>query len=215
LSGRKSAAGLDGWSAADLAILSDHAYSLLVDLLNAIELGYADWPPNMLHTRAVFLSKDPDNTDDPLAYRGLKITSCIYRKWASNRLHSMEEWICQWDHAALHVISGKGAQDAWLLTSLKVELARLEGRDVTGGSIDIYKCFDQINRELLHSLAVEAGMPKRVLDPYFRYINNLQVRFQVGEIIGKSHQERCSIPQGCPFSMALVALITRVWVNHD
>ena len=126
----------------------------------------------------------------------------------------MDEWVSQWDHPALHVIGGKGAQDAWLMTSLKAELARLEGKNISGGSIDIYKCFDQINRDLLFRLACEAGMPKRILIPYFKYINNLQVRFQVGETIGKTHHERCSIPQGCPFSMALVALITRVWVNH-
>ncbi len=55
-------------------------------------------------------------------------------------------------------------------------------------------------------------MPRRILAPFFKFINNLKVRFQVSETIGRPHIERCSIPQGCPFSMALVALITRVWV---
>ena len=35
----------------------------------------------------------------------------------------------------------------------------------------------------------------------------------MGKTIGRRHHERCSIPQGCPFSMALVALITRAWIN--
>ncbi len=57
----QSAPGLDGWSAADLELLSDGAYQLLVDLLNSIEKG-APWPKAMLATRAVFLSKDENDT---------------------------------------------------------------------------------------------------------------------------------------------------------
>jgi ribonuclease HI len=212
--GKKSAAGLDGWSSADLSILSDKSYGILVDFLNCIEHGQVKWPEHMRQTRTVFLSKDPNKTDDPLCYRGLKITSCIYRKWASNRLHALDEWVEQWDHPALHVVGGKGAMDAWLRTSLRAELNKLEERELTGGSIDIYKCFDQINRELLFDVAQAAGMPQRFLLPYFDFIDNLQVRFQVGEVIGPAHLERCSIPQGCPFSMALVALLTKIWVNH-
>jgi len=71
-----------------------------------------------------------------------------------------------WDHLALHVIGARGAMDAWLITSLGAELCRLEGRHLIGGSIDIYKCFDQINRDLLFKLAEEAGMPKRIFVPY-------------------------------------------------
>ena len=81
---KDSAAGLDGWAARDIALLSDHAIQLMTDLLNAIERG-APWPQHMLQTRAVFLSKDANSTDNPLAYRILKITSGWYRKWASCR----------------------------------------------------------------------------------------------------------------------------------
>ena len=84
----KSAPGLDGWAAADLSILSDKAYGILVVFLNAIEQEKLQWPTNMHQTRTVFLSKDPEKTDDPLAYRGLKITSATYRKWASTRLRA-------------------------------------------------------------------------------------------------------------------------------
>ena len=92
---RKSAAALDGWTVADLPILSDKAYSIIVNFLNAIEHGTVQWPEEMQHTRTVFLSKDPDCTEDPLAYRGLKITSAIYRRWASNRLKALRRWIAQ------------------------------------------------------------------------------------------------------------------------
>ena len=77
----------------------------------------------------------------------------------------------------------------------------------------MFKCFVQINRDLLYAIAKEAGMPPRVLDTYFKFINNLNVRFQVGQRIGAGHKDRCSIPQGCPFSMTMIALIMVPWVK--
>ena len=56
-------------------------------------------------------------------------------------------------------------------------------------------------------------MPKRILDPYFSYIDNLEIQFQIGKTIGNPHRDICSIPQGCPFSMTMTALLMVPWVN--
>jgi hypothetical protein len=89
----------------------------------------------------------------------------------------------------------------------------LAQEDVSGGSIDIYKCFDQLNRTLLKRLATHAGMPTRVMEPYFRFIDNIGVRYQIGSTIGTAKVHRCSIPQGCPFSMTIVAVLMLPWVR--
>ena len=146
---------------------------MIVDWLNLIEQGHFAWPKHMLEVRTVFLSKDPDDMSNPLAYRPLKITSAIYRRWATARLKKMEHWIDSWDHPALHVIGGKGAQCAWLKTALGIESLRQMEIDLAGGSIDIFKCFDQINREIAFQLAEKAGMPSGVLNAYFSYIDNI------------------------------------------
>ena len=57
-------------------------------------------------------------------------------------------------------------------------------------------------------------MPRRILDPYFAYIDNFQIRYQIGKTVGSEHQDRCSIPQGCPFSMTMVALLLKPWINY-
>ena len=156
-----------------MALLSDRAIDLIVDMLNAIEEGAA-WPQHMLHTRAVFLSKDPDDTCNPLAYRILKITSGWYRKWASLRNRNLEDWISSWDIPELNSgVPGKGASDAWMHTALFNELHAINEDEIAGGSIDVFKCFDQIRRDLMYKLAEEAGMPKRVLEPYKRYLEGL------------------------------------------
>ena len=75
-----SASGMDGWAPKDLASLVDKALKLTVDMLNEIEKG-AEWPSTIKTTRAVFLSKDPNDTQNPLAYRILKVASAIYSRW--------------------------------------------------------------------------------------------------------------------------------------
>ena len=52
---------------------------------------------------------------------------------------------------------------------------------MSAGSIDVYKCFDQLNRKLIYKLAKEAGMPRQILETYFQYIDNVDVRFQIGK----------------------------------
>ena len=211
--GTDAAAGLDGWAARDIALMSDKAIQLMVDLLNSIEQG-APWPEHMLATRAVFLSKNAHDTANPVAHRILKIISGWYRKWASCRVRNLQGWIATWDNKYIKSgVPGKGAQDAWLQTALQLELDNLTGLETAGGSVDIYKCFDQINRKLVLRLATEAGMPLRILEPYFRYIDNLQVQFQIGKTIGARHEDRCSIPQGCPFSMTMIALLLVPWTD--
>ena len=118
----------------------------------------------MLVTRAVFLSKNPEDVHNPLAYRILKITSGWYRKWATCRNRNLTDWILTWDSPEINSgVPSKGAQDAWLQQALVCELQQLSGENVAGGSIDIYKCFDQLNRKLIKRVAEKAGMPKRIL----------------------------------------------------
>ena len=208
-----TAPGLDGWAAKDLELLSKQAFRLIVDLLNHIEQG-GTWPKAMLATRVVFLCKDAKDASNPLAYRILKITSGIYRKWASTRIENLTAWIQRWDDQALNAgVPGKGAVDAWHTTALDIEFARANNINLAGGSIDIYKCFDQLNQSQIFALAEEAGMPRRILQPYKQYITGMQIQFQVGNTIGRPHQDTASLPQGCPFSMMMVALLLKPWIS--
>ena len=96
---------------------------------------------------------------------------------------------------------------------LENQVRSLAQEDVSGGSIDIYICFDQLNRTLLKRLATHAGMPTRAMESYFRFVDNIGVRYQIGSTIGTAKVHRCSIPQGCPFSMTIVALLMLSWVK--
>ena len=83
---------------------------------------------------------------------------------------------------------------------------------VTGGAVDIAKCFDQILRPVVYKVAALAGMPPRVLESYRRYQESLLVRNSISGGLGQVYRKRTSIPQGDPFSMMFTALLMRAWI---
>ena len=58
-----------------------------------------------------------------------------------------------------------------------------------------------------------AGMPKPVLHVYSKFLEELVAYNTIGGGVGHGQRRRCGIPQGCPLSMMVVALIMRAWVQ--
>ena len=81
--------------------------------------------------------------------------------------------------------------------------ATLREELVAGSSMDIYRCFDQINRSVLRKVMAVAGFPPVLADVYFRHLRSLLVSFHTGSFLGFPRREAASIPQGCPFSMCM------------
>ncbi len=168
------------------------------------------WPGDQCKTRAAFLCKDDTDQGNPMAHRILKITSTLYRVWAPVRMKNLEKSIETWAEDAMFAgVPGAGAEEGWYLTQLDFETKSLGGMQISAGSIDIYKYFDQILRPLITAVAEKAGMPQQILETYRNFIDDIGIRMQIGTSLGEEHKHPCSIPQGCPFSMTLIALRMR------
>ena len=109
---------------------------------------------------------------------------------------------------------GQGATDAWYQALMDIEEMMLDGTAFCGGAADIHKFFDQIPRDLLYALAELAGMPKDILQAYKNFLENLKIYNGIGSSIGHKYTRRCGIPQGCPLSMTMVALLMRPWLSQ-
>ena len=129
------------------------------------------------------------------------------------RLQTLEPWINKWARLEMYVGAGsQGAGDAWYQTLIDLELLKLEGSNYCGGAADLWKYFDQIARPLVYSLAKAAGMPPEILVAYKRFQENLLVHNSLASTIGQPYTWEFSIPQGCPLSMMIVALMMRPWI---
>ena len=151
---------------------------------------------------------------DPLDYRGLAILSKIYRLYFAIRLVDLRPWIAGWEDPELYAgtTAATGAEDAWYLTGLDFEMAKLRGEDVTGGSADIWKCFDQVQRSLVYFLLEAGGFPKAILNAYRNFHEKVTYHNTIGNGLGAPHTKKCSIPQGCPLSMTIIAYTFHPWV---
>ena len=205
----KTAAGLDGWSPADWALLPVEAFGPIAKLLNSIESG-APWPDGVLHGKATFLSKTDIPSLDFFSYRILLILCLLYRRWGMVRLRCLRPWMNGWFVEGMFAgFPGLGAEDAWYETALRAEYAFLQEQVITGGMADIFKCFDQVSRYLLGVLLLLGGMPRGIVFAYFRFHDQVLCYNSLAGGFGKPYQKRCSIPQGCPFSMMLITFLLR------
>ena len=55
--------------------------------------------------------------------------------------------------------------------------------------------------------------PNEMLDAYYRYLEDFKLYDSIGGGIGQPYSRPCGIPQGCPFSMMVTALILRPWIK--
>lgn len=106
-----------------------------------------------------------------------------------------------------------GAVDAWHKALADIEELKLKGTPFCGGVADIAKFFDQIRRKVVYALAAQAGMPANILAAYTSFLESQRPYNCLAGGVGTPHQRRCGIPQGCPFSMIVTAIILRPWVK--
>ena len=109
-------------------------------------------------------------------------------------------------------VAGMSAEEAWYTTAILIEQARIHGVPIPGASVDIHKCFDQLQRPLLYALAKEAGMPPAIIDAYVRFQELLVTRNTIHKGLGEPYRREAGIPQGCPLSMMYTALLLRPWI---
>ena len=209
-----SASGLDNFHPEDLRLLPLQAFEWLTAMYKMIEQGES-WPDDSLTIGAHLLPKDTSDATNPLAYRILLITPSIYRLWARYRLSQLDEWASLWlPDCSFAGTIGMAAEDAWYGTALQLEKAMVDKRKLVGGSLDLFKCFDQVPRPLLYCLLLHAGFPRGVLLGYLNFHEKAAIRHILGDSLGEHHFHRCGIPQGCPFSMLFITMMLAPWARQ-
>ena len=193
--------------------LSLNAAQALADLLNAIESGL-EWPEPQYWGKAHIVAKDDEASLSPKDYRILLVLQRLYRRWASIRLQHLSGWVTKWQLPEMYAgVKGGGADLAWLSTAIDTEQATLELRDFLKAMLDVWKCFDQIVPLLARTVLALVGMPTTVLWAHTRLMAGIKVANCLPLGVGKEYSRICSIPQGCPWSMTVLALLTYPWIK--
>ena len=97
-----------------------------------------------------------------------------------------------------------GAEDAWYMYGFYLENVKLRGEQSTGGFTDIFKCFDDLQRDFLIELCRLGGFPPGPLLAYRSFHASCRYYNTIAGGLGDAHDHPCGIPQGCPLSMMIL-----------
>eukprot|EP00969_Alexandrium_andersonii_P022128 968879-Alexandrium_andersonii.AAC.1 len=72
-------------------------------------------------------------------------------------------------------VRGRGAADAWYRTAADLECNTLHGRHTSITTVDVFKCFDQLDRELIYALMSIAGWPPMTTRAYAAMMEGVRI----------------------------------------
>ena len=210
--GKRAARGLDGFGKEDLTNMRDDHIQCFLDMMQAIERGEAAWPQQLLEGVVISLAKR-DDSHCPSDFRPIVLLSMLYRCWASIRSRQLLAHLANYVHEDAHgFLPYREPSQTWLQIQASVELALQSGSDLIGLSADVVKAFNNIRREPMWQLARHLGVPDEILTPWSSFLANFGRRFQVHNQLGDRMTSNEGYPEGCPFSVAAMAMLD--WSLH-
>ena len=105
-----------------------------------------------------------------------------------------------WAESVIHPemyagVAGRSADMAAWALAAQLEAAKMGGTQMSAMSIDIMKCFDQISRPLVWTIAVRCGAPRKVLSAWLSLMDATTMRNCLADSIGVEYKRALSIPQ--------------------
>eukprot|EP00665_Eupelagonemidae_sp_cell47_P008443 gene8443-2313_t len=205
----KQAGGMDGWRAHELKHFPAEILELLAGLFNRIE-STGEWPEALQRALVTLIPKGAGGR--PLQLRPITVTSTIYRLWAGTRVREVMQWQESWlvdGQRGFRV--GNACDDLYWSLALRIEEAILTGTPLVGISADWAKCFDRVPHGIMLALLEETGLHAGILRPLRTMYRRLRRRFRVNGAVGEAFASSQGVMQGCPLSVAGLAVMMAVW----
>jgi hypothetical protein len=202
----RKAAGLDGWSVAELRLLPDELLDLIAALFEAVE-QHGRWPAALCCPEGLLLPKgNAADNGDPMERRPVWLLPMLYRVWAAGRAQLFARWRCSWPGGD----GGFGAEElAWEL-ALELEAAEAAGESVCGAALDWRKAFDHIPLAHLAPMLERAGVPFWARAPVLAAYSAPR-RLRVEGALGGTWQPSSGILPGCALAVFLLSVLLRPW----
>ena len=203
---KRSATGPDGVSRSDLINLTEMEGRSIVSLLHRIE-GGEQWPQEIL--TGLISSLEKKETSEVVGdYRPICVLSAIYRTWSSIRAKEILKFLSL--RAPAELIGNRPKKEPgqiwWTLSSL-VEDSFQGGADFAGACADISKCFNNLPRVPIFSLARLQGLPENLCQAWHRALDGMTRMFQMEGAVGNPITSTCGMPEGDPLSVCGMYLI--------
>ena len=94
---------------------------------------------------------------------------------------------------------------------LEIEMANFKKTPLAVLSIDFYKCFDTLPRDLIIEVAVEMGMDARVAKTLMTWYEGMARRFRIANVLGEQFSTDKGLIQGDALSVVLAIIWSDTW----
>ena len=209
-----TAAGPDGLLLQDFLVLPDMIHSVIVEVLNSFLTHNSKWPINYCDCIVSVLKKiaAPASLSD---YRPLAIYSLIYRLWSKAVFPSVTSWLCTWIHPTVRgFLPNTSTSDISYQLLLDLHSTRLAGGIISGVILDIYKCFDVMDRKLLYQAFLMAGFDAPLLHFWFDAVWSNKRRFRVNSCFSDAIHPTRGFGQGDSLSICPLLLLGHMLGVH-
>jgi len=209
-----SQGGVDGCTVAEFKSMPMPARCRVVQILNVVE-EKGVWP--MATIRALISMLDKGAGRKPLKLRPISVTALLYRLWAGIRSREWADWLETLDLPE-GIFGGRKGRSAivmgWI-EAAEIEIARMNGRAMGAGTLDLEKCYDSAPRKLAVEVARYMGVPDQVLRAIEGFYAQLQLQFRLENTVGDRFPgEGGGFLQGCALSSLLLMGLTVPWARH-
>eukprot|EP00969_Alexandrium_andersonii_P071704 3165899-Alexandrium_andersonii.AAC.1 len=76
----------------------------------------------------------------------------------------------------------------------------------------MFEAFDQLNRSIIYMLMLASGLHHDIVTGYLTHLEQVEAVGFYANGCGTAKKRQLSVPQGCPWSMAALSRIMRVWI---
>lgn len=179
--------------------------SPVLSLFSAIESGCA-WPVQLLQGFVTCLDKGKgDGGVD--SYRPVVNYPVLTRLWSSVRAKEALLSVSSHLPPGLHGgVPGRQAKTIWYQLGQLLEMAHFSDLPLHGIAVDIQRCFNNLPREPVWTLARHLGMPLTILKPWAHFLCGQVRRFRIRLSTGPAVQSNVGFPEGCAFSVFAMVL---------
>ena len=156
-------------------------YDGLARILTEVE-DTGVWPDGLLDAYIAMIPKN-DGDATPLGQRPLSVLPSAYRIWACARMVQPGDWFKSWVPGSVFSAGGgRGSVEAWSATALDID--EVLDSHVHLFVADVFKSFDNVDREILDRVLSSLGLPAWFRHAYFEYHSHVRLRFRLAAGLG-------------------------------
>ena len=206
-----AARGVDKISSAELKLLPDCLLSTLIMVLTSYSAGFPPW------FMIGIVCPLPKTSTVPEVHqiRPITVLAQLYRLWSSVAVCQLLRRLSAWAPPGVTgLLPGRGAQTVGYRTQFWLEKALILKERLSGVTLDLVKCFNNISWKFGFKLLKKLGVPPDLLNQYIASLRQLVRWWQISGDLVLAGGHSTGYPEGDVWSVLIMVGLASLWVCH-